>query len=490
MHTADMIFFWAKSEPERPALVQSDMVVTYREFAEAIEGASERVLTFDLDRNKPVAVSIDHPIRQLAVCFALWRLGFTVALAPRGTILFLRSIGIENVIYAGEGQMLSGGRNIQYQDSWLKRQDPKPLPWNPARPSQASTTPLVFFTSGTTGTPKKVIVPAEALLDRIALLPITGEGNCRRVLVLPDVSSLFGFTRVVLRMHAGLTCCFARGAQAQLALVNTFGIDQIVGSPQQILELVRVVEEGGHPYVDSLREIRIGGGFTTGSLVRRVQAALCGTVITEYGATETGVLAFGNYDRTANVPNSVGFLAPGLQLEIVDDTDNPLPLGERGRIRIRSSYLAKVQDANAPDVDEDRGARWWYPGDLGYVTADGILCVEGRADDVINCGGVKFSGEKLDDVLRAYPGVRDVGVCGIRGTSGIEEVWIGVVADVAVDESKMKQWFELNNKPIIVGRILMLGTIPRNALGKLQRHLLKEALIASEKQRTQSSATA
>jgi acyl-coenzyme A synthetase/AMP-(fatty) acid ligase len=490
MHTADMIFFWAKSEPERPALVQSDMVVTYGEFAEAIAGVSERILGFDLDRSKPVAVSIDHPIRQLAVCFALWRLGFTVALAPRGTILFLRSIGIENVIFAGEGQMLSGGRNIQYQDTWLKRQDRKPLPWDPARPSQASTTPLVFFTSGTTGTPKKVIVPAEALLDRIALLPITGEGNCRRILVLPDISSMFGFTRVMVRMHAGLTCCFARGAQAQLGLVNTFGIDQIVGSPQQIIELVRVVEEGGQPHVDSLREIRIGGGFTSGSLVRRVQTALCGTVITEYGATETGILAFGNYDTTANVPNSVGFLVPGLQLEIVDDADIPVPLGERGRIRFRSSYLAKVQDANTPDVNEDHEARWWYPGDIGYTTADGILCVEGRADDVINCGGVKFSGERLDEAVRTYPKVRDAGVCGIRGPSGIEELWIGVAADGVIDVSKMKQWFELNNKPIIVGRILMLDNIPRNALGKLQRHLLKEALIESGKQGKHSSATA
>jgi acyl-coenzyme A synthetase/AMP-(fatty) acid ligase len=301
---------------------------------------------------------------------------------------------------------------------------------------------------------------------------------------------MFGFTRVMVRMHAGLTCCFARGAQAQLGLVNTFGIDQIVGSPQQIIELVRVVEEGGQPHVDSLREIRIGGGFTSGSLVRRVQTALCGTVITEYGATETGILAFGNYDTTANVPNSVGFLVPGLQLEIVDDADIPVPLGERGRIRFRSSYLAKVQDANTPDVNEDHEARWWYPGDIGYTTADGILCVEGRADDVINCGGVKFSGEKLDEAVRTYPKVRDAGVCGIRGPSGIEELWIGVAADGVIDVSKMKQWFELNNKPIIVGRILMLDNIPRNALGKLQRHLLKEALIELGKQGTQSTATA
>src|SRR5436190_22817186 len=114
MHPTDMIFFWANADPERPAIIQSDMTITYREFAEAIDAVTERIKGFGLDDQEPVAVSIDHPIWQLSVCYALLRSGFTVAVAARGMLAFMRTHGINNVIFAGEGQVLSGGRNLQF----------------------------------------------------------------------------------------------------------------------------------------------------------------------------------------------------------------------------------------------------------------------------------------------------------------------------------------------------------------------------------------
>src|ERR1700692_1567797 len=121
MHPADMIFFWARSNPEQPALVQPDMVVTYRELAEAIETVSGRIEHYGFNKEEPVAVSIHQPIQKLAVCFALLRRGINVAPISRATLPYLRPSGISNLIFTGEGMMLSGGRNIRFEDSWLKR---------------------------------------------------------------------------------------------------------------------------------------------------------------------------------------------------------------------------------------------------------------------------------------------------------------------------------------------------------------------------------
>jgi acyl-coenzyme A synthetase/AMP-(fatty) acid ligase len=477
MHPADMIFFWAKADPERPAIIQPDMIVTYREFAEAIDAVAARIGDLDLDKQEPVAVSIDHPVRQLAVCYALVRSGFRVAMAARGMLAFLRTHGVQNVIFAGEGQVLSGGRSIPFHDSWLRRDNNKALIWDSARPSAARQMPLIFFTSGTTGLPKKIIVPGDALLDWVPVLPVIGNANGERVLVVPNLSSAMGYNHTSLLFYAGKTACFARGSEPQLALINAFAIDEIIASPQQILDLVQAIEKGARCHVDSLKRIRIGGGFTSADLVKRVQASLCRSVITEYGATETGVIAFANFDLIADVPNGVGFVVPGMQIEIVDDNNNPVPCGDNGRVRFRSSYFEKVHAANNVERTADDGETWWYPGDIGRLTGDGVLCIEGRADDVINCGGVKFSGLELDDAVRAYPGIKDAGVCAVRGASGIEEVWVGVVSDGEIDAAGLKQWLEVNQKPVIVGRIFAIKSMPRNALGKLQRHLLKEALL-------------
>src|ERR1700682_2324087 len=109
MHPADMIFFWARSNPEQAALIQPDMVVTYRELAEGIETVSERVARYDFSSQEPVAVSIDQPIHKLVVCIALWRSGISFVPVTPQAFPYLRSNSINNVIFTGQGLMLSGG---------------------------------------------------------------------------------------------------------------------------------------------------------------------------------------------------------------------------------------------------------------------------------------------------------------------------------------------------------------------------------------------
>jgi len=476
MHPADLIFFWAKANPDRPAIIQPDMVLSYRDFAGAIDAVSTRIDGFKLDRQAPVAVSIDHPARQLVVCYALLRSGYTAAMAGPGMMAFLQGNGIENVIYAGEAPMLSGGRSLQFHDNWLRRDNKLPLPWNPAQPSAAQHTPLIFFTSGTTGVPKKIVLPGEALLDWVTMLPIIGNADSERVMIIPPLSSAMGYNHTSLLFYAGRTACFARGTEPQLAMINNFGVDEIIGSPQQVLGLATFIENGARCQIDGLKTVRIGGGFTSPDLVRRVQTHLCRHVVTAYGATETGLVSVASYDAIAGVPNAVGFVIPGMEIEIVDDSDEPLATGEQGRIRFHSDYFAKVHAANNPAPAS--GKAWWYPGDLGRLTSDGILCVDGRADDVINCGGVKFSGIELDDAVRSFPGVKDGGVCGVRAGSGLEEVWVAIAADEMPDLVKLRASLESAFQYMVIGRIERLEQIPRNALGKLQRHALKEVLLA------------
>jgi acyl-coenzyme A synthetase/AMP-(fatty) acid ligase len=477
MHPADMIFYWATTDPERLAIIQPGMAVTYRALAKAVTAVSQRIARYKLDASEPVAVSIHNPAWQLIVSFALLRKGLTAVPVARGTLPFLRPNGISDIIYAGEGQMLSGGRNIRFEESWLRHDDNSATVWDPTSPSHADRADLIFFTSGTTGTPKKMVVPSGALMERVAVLPIIGDANFGRTLIVPNLVSSFSFMRAALILYAGKTACFAAGFDQQLAVINMFRIEQLVASAQQVFDLVTFLEQGGKGQLLSLKDVWIGGGYVSGDLVKRIQARLCRNVTVGYSATEAARIAFANYDMIAHIPNAVGFVVPGVQVEIVDEDNQHLPNGQEGIVRSRTNYYAKVFAANNPDRAAEAADMWWYPGDRGSLTADGVLCITGRADDVINCGGVKVSGTILDDAVRGYPGVKDAAVCGVRGPSGIEEIWIGLVSEGTVDVAGLKKWVEASQESVVVGKVFMLDKIPRNALGKLQRHLLKNGLV-------------
>ena len=191
-----------------------------------------------------------------------------------------------------------------------------------------------------------------------------------------------------------------------------------------------------------------------------------------YGSTEAGVVATAPYDMIANTRGAVGYVLPGVDVEIVSDADRLLPAGREGFVRVRSPVLAEnLAAAKAP-------SGWFYPGDLGSITADGMLCIAGRATDVLNRGGDKFSITDFEAFLAGCPGVKDAGVCTLMGHSGREEAWIGLVLDPSTDMGALRQAVESHPSfGTNYDKIFVVETIPRGTLGKVQRAELKKMLF-------------
>jgi acyl-coenzyme A synthetase/AMP-(fatty) acid ligase len=279
-------------------------------------------------------------------------------------------------------------------------------------------------------------------------------------------------------LYARKTACFAPDPKTYLRFISTHGIEAIAASPQQVLGLLEELEKGARYPLGSLKEIRVAGGLLSGELARRVQSRLCRNLTIEYGATETSLMALANYDMIADTPNAVGYVLPAVTLEIVDEANAVVSVGDEGLVRCRTNYFANVFAANNPDRAQEAADTWWYSGDLGRLTPEGMLCIGGRADDVINSGGVKALATVLDAVLCRCPGVKDAGTCAVRDRSGIDVVWTGVVAEEGVDQAAIKTFLaESGEFPIEPKEILLIDKVPRNDLGKIQRHKLKEVLL-------------
>jgi len=474
MYIVDEISYWAKAAPHRPAVIQPDLVLTYQMLADAIRSAGQRIIKSDLDPGMPVAVLLDNPGKTLAVCFALMQHSYVIAPIDASLLPHLRAAGIGNLIRA-RGEEIAGGRNVRFDDTWLRQDSgPRTIAMHRNEPA-ADAIATVFFTSGTTGTPKKTVQTRESIQERFNMAQLTGEADTDRILLTMGLSTTFGFFGACTILRAGKTACFAPIGSPSLVLVGTYGIDAISGSPQQVIALLDLVEKGGRFALDSLKQIRIGGGSLTKTFARRVQSSLCRKLFASYGITELGKVAGANYDMIANVPDAVGIPYPRVELEIVDETGASLPSGAQGMVRCRTPYFLKNLRARNPD-DADA---WWYPGDMGLLTDQGVLCIAGRSDDVINLGGVKISALTVDGALLEHAGLKDAGACGVKGADGTDRMWVAIVPDgtkanVSALMSSIKQ--DPNFGADIEG-LFVVDRIPRNRLGKIQRNELKAMLL-------------
>jgi acyl-coenzyme A synthetase/AMP-(fatty) acid ligase len=482
MNVIDMIFFWARIDPHRAAIIQPEIVTTFQGLTDAIESVSERIDRLGLDPQEPIAVSIANPSYLAAAAFAVLRCGYTLALVNPPLFPQLQPSGIRNLIYDTQGLVLSGGRNIRFEASWLPASAPS-AKRQPYRPRPLNDVSTISFTSGTTGLPKMHVMRRAALEQRFAC-PITSlaNGSHQKALIMPGIGGGFGFNRTCEMLFAGKTACFAPSADEGLWLVGTFDIDCIIASPQQALGLAEAQEGRARDPLSSLQCLCIGGAAVPPGMAQRLRSRVCRRIIIYYASTEAGTAASAPADVIENVPNAVGFVSPDVELEIVDEADNVLPVGAEGLVRLRTQQMRLNHDPAKPAPAPNSKASWFYPGDVGRLTEDRILCVTGRSSDVINSGGVKISAAKIEEIVQALPEIREAAACGIVGPSGLEELWLAVVAEGQIDTEAIRRLLKENKQVLLApAEVFLVDALPRGDLGKIQRYRLKEQLLSLKK---------
>lgn len=470
MHIVDMIYFWARTTPLRPAVIQPDGILFYRALAEGIEKAAEHFSSSIQDRSKPVAVSLHDAPKMLIASFGLMRAGFDIIVVGSEQVTRIPANDSTTLVTERDGALWTERTNVIFDDGWLQfgggaSPSAKPIP-QPRTPD----TNVYFFTSGTTGRPKRIIRTQQAWEQRILFDATSAFADYERVLLLGGLSSAFGFTRAYEIFYAGKTVCFAPMGQPMLWLANTYDVDLIIASPQQALGLAEIQEKVTRYPLDALKTIRIGGSIMSKDGVRRIANHLCRNIVVTYSSTEAGVAAISPYEMIANIPSAVGYVIPEADVQIVDAENNVLPVGSEGFVRLRTKqYLLNFQITD-PNV-------WFYPGDVGWLTENGVLCIAGRKGDVLNRGGVKLSVTDFEEFLQSCPGVKDAGVCMVMGRSGFEEVWTGLVLEPSADIGELRRYIDANETfGANFDKMFVVDVIPRGMLGKIQREELKKTL--------------
>jgi acyl-coenzyme A synthetase/AMP-(fatty) acid ligase len=472
MHIVDMVYYWARTIPCHPAIIRPDGVVTYGALAQSVETAADNLSRAIVDRDKPIAVAIDNAPAMLAACLGLMRAGFNVVPASKQLFEHLPQVGAKTLVYERGGATLDGGTNILFEDRWLSTGSDVSLGKAVLRGGGTGDVHAIFFTSGTTGRPKPIVETRQAWEQRLLASNNAVFSPYERVLVIPGLASAYGHNRVLEALHVGKTVCFAPFGPRMLWLVNTYDIDLIIGSPQQALALADIQEKLTRYPLPSLKTVKIGGSVITRDGIERLKQHLCRNIVISYASTEAGTAAMAPYDAIAHIPGAVGYVVPGAEIEIVNHLGVLLPIGSEGFVRLRTPQFLKNASANG-------AADWFYPGDLGSLTEDGVLCITGRSGDVVNRGGTKLSSAEFESFLMACAGVKDAGICTHMGAAGYEEVWAGVVLEPSIDLGAFRHHVDTNSQfGTNIDKLFVVESIPRNELGKIQPGLLKEMLLS------------
>src|SRR5262249_38512129 len=117
---------------------------------------------------------------------------------------------------------------------------------------------------------------------------------------------------------------------------------------------------------------------------------------------------------------------------------------------------------------------WFYPGDTGQLTADGILVIAGRVDEVINKGGDKAAPEMIEGVLRMLPQISDAAAFAIPGR---DQIWAAIVLKEKMPHEAILKFCKDRLAGMAPDRLIELDKIPRNDMGKIIREDMRKAIM-------------
>ncbi len=275
----------------------------------------------------------------------------------------------------------------------------------PELPTDLDATAGIHFTSGTTGTPKGVLLSHRNLTVNAAQVA-AAHGLVAGAVVVNHLPT-YHLMHLNSAVHAGVTQVLAGGddTPAALAAANEHGASRFYTLPVRLLRLA------ADPRLPQLRLDTVQAVMSGGSALPPVPAAALSQhfgipVVQGYGLAETSPLTHGE-PIDAPRTGSVGVCVPGTRCRIVDvESRAVLPAGERGEVQVRGPQVMRgYADPELPTGIDAEG--WLSTGDIGYQDPDGYLFLVDRLKDVFKCDNWLVSPTEVEQVVSRHAEVAE-----------------------------------------------------------------------------------
>lgn len=323
----------------------------------------------------------------------------------------------------------------------------------------------IVYTSGTTGRSKGALLShnnfAANTVNLLTCWRITSDDRYLAVLPLFHVHGLAN----------GLCCAIAAGARTRLAprfeidraaeLFDTFRPTLFFGVPTIYIRLLELPAATARRIGSHMRLFVSGSAPLPGHVLEAFRECFGQTILERYGMSETLMLISNPYEGERRA-GTVGLPLPGVSVRL-DDGE----LLVRGP-NVFSGYW-RNPDATAAAFTDG----WFRTGDLAERSHDGWYTLRGRATDLIISGGFNVYPREIEEFLLELPGVREAAVVGAPDEHRGEVPVAFLVSDGPLDAAGLRDACQRALASFKVPRAFhRLDALPRNALGKVQKHLL------------------
>ncbi len=496
--------------PDKPALLFRDTSISYRDLAAAVEasargmlsigvGHGDRVAIFMRNRSEfvelylacfrigAVAVPLNHRFQTDEVVFSVDHCSAKILIADGPLLPVVESVpatspSIEHLYVYGD---VPKGATA----SWSSVVNAAPVSLD--APAVVETdAAMILYTSGSTGKPKGVTHTHRSILatatGRAATQQLTADDVSLAATAICHAGGSIGVTFPTL--YAGGTVVILEESDPDLFLdaVVAHSPTRSLLLPAQLLDAVQDPRAKADDF-RCFREVQCGGDQISPALYTAFARVAELQLNQAYGMTECEGVSMSPASGL-NKRGSIGLPREGIEVRIVAAREHPdgvdVAAGETGEIWVRGdSVMAQYWDdpehTAAVFVDG-----WLRTGDLGYLDDDGYLFFKGRIKEIIIKGGSNIAPGEVEDVLNAHPAVELSGVVGApdERLGSIVHAFIELKHGLATPPSEQDLTAFARERLAaykVPDRWTFVATLPRNSVGKIDRHAL-HALAMSD----------
>jgi malonyl-CoA/methylmalonyl-CoA synthetase len=336
----------------------------------------------------------------------------------------------------------------------------------------------LVYTSGTTGRSKGAMISHRNVVSNaVALQQLWGFTNDDVLIhALPTFHVHGLFVALHTAMLTGIPMRFHQSFDPA-AVIGDFSRSTVfMGVPTMYVRLL------GRPELTpgacaAMRLFVSGSAPLLSETFDAFEAASGHTILERYGMTETGMNTSNPYVG-ARKGGTVGVPLPGVSVRVVAEGDRVLGVGEIGDVQVLGPNVLqgywRRPDKNAEEFTADG---WFRTGDVGQFDADGYLELVGRSKDLVISGGYNVYPKEIELLLDEVPGVIESAVIGVahpdfgEGVTAVLTVRPDAEIDTAALTADLKTRLAAYKVP---KSIHIVDELPRNAMGKVQKNLLRE----------------
>jgi acyl-CoA synthetase (AMP-forming)/AMP-acid ligase II len=343
----------------------------------------------------------------------------------------------------------------------------------------------IFYTSGSTGEPKGVMLSHRNLisntLSTVEYLRLTDDDS---VLVILPFYYIYGNSLLLTHVACG----------GHVVIDNRFMYPELVldsleqskatgfsGVPSTFMMALSKSSIAKRKLAD-LRYITQAGGAMAPDVTRRLWEACPNQEIwIMYGQTEAAPrVTYLPPERLREKLGSIGIAVPGVTVKITDENGKDLPQGETGEIAVGGPNVM-LGYWNQPEATaEILRDGWLITGDLAYMDKDGFIFVVGRKREIIKAAGHRVSAKEIEERILAHEAVAEAAVFGVPDDILGEAIQAVVVlrSGCTADEKLIQGWCQKSLPPYKVPRgITFTESLPKYQSGKVNKLLVKERLL-------------